>query len=201
MRRVPQISTWSRDCRPARQQLRNLEDIASDYRRRYAGRARDELALFRRQPTLEAAIRRASRAEDEHGRRFAHQRRLPHAVLTQVEATLTASQQMLRRTKTFAELHASIGDLIGRIHGVGDLMIYDTALRIGAWRRLKPKDVYLHAGARVGARALGLGSARSSVPRAEIPAELRRLAAHEIEDVFCIYKDQLSDVRYVGADL
>ena len=199
MRQIRGRSTPSRECRPAREQFRTLEAIAADYRRRYAGRAHDELSLFRRQPTFEAVIRLASRAEDELGKRFAHQRRLPRAVLTQVESTLMASKRSLTLAGTFANLHTAIADLIGHIHGVGELMIYDTALRIGAWRRLKPKDVCLHAGTRAGARALGLGSARPSVSRAELPEELRRLASHEIEDVLCIYKDQLSYVRHRGA--
>ena len=199
MRQVSRQAPSFDNCRPARRKFTSLEAIAADYRQRYAGRACDELALFHRQPTFAAAIRLASRAENEVGKRLAHQRRLPRAVLAQVESALMASQRSLSNAGTFAELHSTIAGLIAHIHGVGELMIYDTALRIGVWRGLKPKNVYLHAGTRAGARALGLGSARSSVPRAEIPSGLRSLAPHEIEDVLCIYKDQLSYVRHMGA--
>ena len=199
MRQVSWRAPTPENCRPARRQFTSLEAIAADYRERYAGGACDELALFRRQPTFDAAIRLASRAENEIGKRLAHQRRLPRRVLAQVESALMASRRLLSNAHTFAELHSTVARLIGQIHGVGELMIYDTALRIGAWRGLKPKAVYLHAGTRAGARALGLGSARTSIPRAEIPAGLRRLAPHEIEDVLCIYKDQLSYVRHLGA--
>jgi hypothetical protein len=80
------------------------------------------------------------------------------------------------------------------VRGIGELYEYDTALRIGSYLRKLPKRVYLHAGTRVGAKALGFDpKLRSLNPRA-LPLPLRELKPHELEDVLCIYKDWLRAV-------
>jgi hypothetical protein len=65
------------------------------------------------------------------------------------------------------------------------------ALRIGARFGLEPKRVYVHAGTRDGARALGLDADRRTIEMAELPAPIRRLTAREAEDLLCIYKSRL----------
>ena len=52
------------------------------------------------------------------------------------------------------------------------------------------RQVYLHAGTRLGACALGLG-ASTALAVSESPRELRVLKPHEVEDVLCIFKDEL----------
>jgi hypothetical protein len=50
--------------------------------------------------------------------------------------------------------------------------------------------VYLHSGTRKGALALELDTKkRVALEMFELPMPLRELAAHEVEDVLCIYKD------------
>jgi hypothetical protein len=49
--------------------------------------------------------------------------------------------------------------------------------------------VYLHAGTRAGARALGLNWRATTLAVHDLPAELRVLAPHEIEDCLCIFKN------------
>jgi ABC-type arginine/histidine transport system permease subunit len=73
--------------------------------------------------------------------------------------------------------------------------VYDTALRLGANLRLLPREVYLHAGTRRGARALGLDYRSESVSMRLLPAALRRLRPYEVEDVLCIYKDWLATAK------
>ena len=81
---------------------------------------------------------------------------------------------------------------IGTIPGVGSLMVYDTALRIGARLGALPKRVYLHRGTRVGARALHLDYRQPTLEVSELPMALRELPPHEIEDLLCIYESELS---------
>ena len=83
-----------------------------------------------------------------------------------------------------------VRDAIGPIHGIGDLTIYDTALRIGVNLGLWPTRVYLHSGTRVGARALGLNWRAPHIEPDDCPAELQLLRPHEIEDCLCIFKDR-----------
>jgi len=92
--------------------------------------------------------------------------------------------------KTFDHLHNTIEKLVGNISGIGELYIYDTALRIGAKLGLEPDKIYLHRGTREGAKYLGLNFEKKYLEITEVPAELRTLKPREIEDVLCIYKDQ-----------
>ncbi len=74
---------------------------------------------------------------------------------------------------------------------VGELTVYDTALRIGAHFGLEPTRVYLHAGTRVGARVLDLDDRQSTIEMDELSAPMQRLLAREAEDLLCIYKGWL----------
>lgn len=82
-------------------------------------------------------------------------------------------------------------EAIGSIRGVGELLVYDTALRIGAKLELMPDRVYLHSGTRRGARSLGLPFKMRLISIAELPVPLRSLKQHEVEDCLCIFKDLL----------
>jgi hypothetical protein len=79
------------------------------------------------------------------------------------------------------------------IRGLGHLYTYDTALRIGAKLDLLPEKVYLHAGTRKGAKALGLDWKARALEVASIPDELHELEPREIEDFLCIYEEKLTD--------
>jgi hypothetical protein len=96
---------------------------------------------------------------------------------------------------SFHELLQMVDDAIRSIRGIGELAVYDTAHRIGAYLRLEPPKVYLHAGTRIGARALGLGKGTNKLEIDELPAAFHRLTAGEIEDCLCIYKDDLKRVN------
>jgi hypothetical protein len=71
------------------------------------------------------------------------------------------------------------------------LYSYDTALRIGSRLKLEPTAVYLHAGARKGAMRLGVYTRARKVPSTGFPSELARLNPRDIENLLCIYKDEL----------
>ena len=92
---------------------------------------------------------------------------------------------------SFDELIALIHDLTEPIPGIGELAVYDTALRIGARFGLEPTRVYVHAGTRDGARALGFDGRRTTIEMDELPEPLRGLSAREAEDLLCIYKHSL----------
>ena len=56
---------------------------------------------------------------------------------------------------------------------------------------LAPERVYLHAGTREGARALGLGRGRDALDLDELPGEFGSLTPAEAEDCLCIYKEAI----------
>jgi hypothetical protein len=70
------------------------------------------------------------------------------------------------------------------IERFGELAVYDTSLRLGAWLKKSPTLVYLHAGTRKGARALGLDVKRGYLEMKELPKPIRMLKPCEVED-FC----------------
>lgn len=172
---------------------RLLAAIVRAYRRLCRPGAIEELESFRREPDLEAAVERAALAQRPDGKRYDHQRRLSRDVLKEVRRRLAPSA--IRRCDDFDQLHAELEGRIGSIRGVGELMLYDTALRIGAKLSLTPTRVYLHAGTRRGARALGLNGRARSLDVSDLPGELRKLEPHEIEDCLCIFKQQLAQLR------
>lgn len=168
---------------------RGLRAIVRDYELRYRSRADEEVESFALCRSVREAAGRAGRAENPAGKRFAHQRRLTRAALRRAEATLVRRLPTLRRAASFDSLHAAIRQHIGGIRGIGELMVYDTALRLGARFGLEPDRVYLHAGTRRGTRRLGLDVRAGSVSRSDLPSVLRVLPARCVEDILCIYKD------------
>ena len=152
----------------------------------------DELAFFREMPSLELAIRHAGLAIDRSDKRFSHQCRIPKAVLRRAKTSLEAATPQIARVESFHALHQLIAKCLASIRGIGELYIYDTALRLGAFLRLTPEYVYLHAGTRAGARALGLDLSDGFLRVPLLPKPIQTLLPHEIEDFLCIYKAQLA---------
>jgi hypothetical protein len=171
--------------------MANLYAAIKDYMSSHRQNADKELRWFAIQPSFEKALSLAAYAKGPSGKRFSHQRRIPLAVLEESYGRLKPCKGALVMASSFEQLHQIIGELIQGIRGVGPLLIYDTALRLGANLRLEPSVVFLHAGTREGARRLGLNVARSFIPSSEFPPVLRELPARQIEDILCIYKDWL----------
>lgn len=166
-----------------------LDEIVSDYIREYRDRARAEMRFFEIQRSPSAAIRKAALCELPSGKRHPHQRRIPGALLEQVEGRLQGIGRKLSKAADFAALYRAVDDEIGGIKGIGALTVYDIAHRIGAHFRKSPDRVYLHAGTRAGARVFDI-SGDSFDPNI-LPKPFSRLAPSEIEDCLCIYKDEL----------
>src|ERR1700730_6341989 len=137
-----------------------LDDIVADYISRYQERAEKELRWFSIQRTLEDAVRISALAKSPSGKRLPHQRRIPESVLRESHRNLLDGLPALREAKSFEKLHSLVAAMIQQIPGIGELTVYDTSLRIGAYLGMEPSVVCLHAGTRVGARRLGLNVAR-----------------------------------------
>lgn len=133
-------------------------------------------------------IERASLARTASGKHL-HQWRVRNALLRRFcRHVLRAA---VHHARTFDELHARVEDAAQRVAGIGELAIYDTAHRIGAYLGLDPKRVYLHRGTRKGAAALGLGRGRKTVEVWGLPRPFCRLRPYEIEECLCICERDL----------
>jgi hypothetical protein len=151
-----------------------------------------ELTFYRSLPTLRDAIDAAGMAKRPDGKRCDHQCRIPREVLEEVRDNLLARLKAIEAAASFDGLREIVDEC--RVPGFADLSVYDTALRLGAFLKLSPDKVYLHAGVRKGAKALGLDTSGRYLMRDQLPAELRRLRPEQVEDFLCIFKARLSGI-------
>lgn len=175
----------------------NLTAVVLHYRRWHQARSKAELDLFAAEASLARAVRRAALAKTPSGKRYPHQRRRKSEALKKGAEKLASVLSKIDAATNFAKLLAVVNDAVRTVSDLGELYVYDTALRIGAYKGILPTRVYLHAGTREGAKALELDFERRRVAldTFEVPEPLRALAPHELEDVLCIYKRYFSGER------
>jgi len=148
-----------------------------------------ELAWFAQKQPISTAISRVALARGPNNERLSHQRRLYKTVIPAASLQLLAGSARLFAARTFADLYFEVEASIGNIFGAGALYIYDTALRLGAFRGLQPNEVYLQAGAREGAKQVLSGVPGRSVPLSQFPTAFHSLAPHEMENLLCLYHE------------
>ena len=166
-----------------------LEAIVNSYLANNAQNEERYLRYYAVQPTLAEAVTKSTMAELLGGRRFSHQRRIPHSALTEAKEALLKVD--FSAVPTFDELHTLVAETIGPIRSIGPLTIYDTAHRIGAHLQKHPEFVYLHADVREGAKALGLDYREAKLPMSAFPEAFQKLRPEQVEDCLCMYKKQL----------
>jgi hypothetical protein len=113
---------------------------------------------FRRERSRASAIRRAALCEFPDGKRHPHQYLIPQRLLELAEERLQAAARRLAGARDFDALHEIVKREIGSVHGIGNLMVYDIAHRIGAYLGKAPTLVYLHRGTK--GRCCGPGAPR-----------------------------------------
>lgn len=166
-----------------------FDEIVSRYIREYRADASAEMEEYRTEKNLTAAIRRAALCEFSNGKRHPHQYRIPRRLLELGEDRLQTAARRLTTARDFDAVHEIVNRAIGSLHGIGKLVVYDIAHRIGSYLGKEPKLVYLHRGTKKGAAILGFQGERLD-PKL-LPAAFKKLSSAEIEDCLCIYKDEL----------
>lgn len=168
----------------------DLSKLVEIYRRKNAAKHKGELDHFRGLPTLRETVEAATMAIGPDGKMLRHQRRVGKEVLAEAKTALLNRLSDIKACGSFAELQELILTSTAAIDRFGSLAVYDTALRIGAKLNRLPEAVYLHAGTKAGAKALGLEVSKPFLKTAELPEPLKQLEPHEVEDFLCIYKDR-----------
>jgi hypothetical protein len=166
-----------------------LDEIVSRYIREYRDDASAEMEDYRTEKSRVAAFRRAALSEFPNGKRHPHQYRIPRRLLELAEERLQAAVKQLAAARDFDSLHEIVKREIGSVRGIGKLVVYDIAHRIGAYFGKAPALVYLHRGTKKGAAILGFSG--DTLDPTVLPAAFRKLTPAEIEDCLCIYKDDL----------
>ncbi len=169
----------------------SLNGIVQKYIDHVRPKVEPEEDCFKNLSSLEKAIEHAGLALDCKDQRFGHQKRLKRTVLEEAKERLLRNKEKIEKCRSFDELFALIEILTQPVEGIGELYVYDTSFRIGVFLNLYPKRVYLHAGTRTGARYLGLDTEAKFLEQSVFPSEFDQLKPFEIEDVLCIFKDDL----------
>jgi hypothetical protein len=145
-------------------------------------------------PDLATCIERAVEGRSKNGKMFSEGscvRAESKAKLTE-RLTLAPWWQGLEVAKDFETIYDIVRDV--KPWGIGNLTVYNVAARIAAYKGIKPeKFLYLHAGPLVGWKRLtGTKGNPYRVPLDQVPAALRVLEVHQIEDFCCEMRDVLN---------
>lgn len=144
------------------------------------------------QRTLSDAIRISALSINRKGNKHPHQYRVPKILLEEWYDALLIKINEIKNSKSFDELFSIMEG--SSIKGIGELTVYDTANRIGAFMNLYPEKIYLHAGTLVGAKKILGNVSDKYLLKSDLPKEFQRkdLACWEIEDILCIFKHAFS---------
>lgn len=180
--------------RPPSKPMNKLDDLVDDFIERFPRERRDMVVVYcAKAPTIQEAIRRAVASKDESGKHHNHQSKIARECYKPFTNELIKNCKRLAKASDFDELHDMIDSC--KVKGIGPLMVYDVAVRIGAFREIEPKSVYLHAGARIGARELGLPHDVHRIPAPLLPAALLRMPADMVEDFLCTYRSYFRSLK------
>jgi hypothetical protein len=174
-------------CAPGKGKYKSLREMVREYIACKRSCKKDERDYFRGL-SLEKAIESAALAKNSEGKRSGHHRRRTPAQLAQGKAKLIALFSQIRSCESFDQLHKLVCEATDPIKGLGELYAYDTAHVIGVRLCLRPKKVYLHAGTRKGAQALGFPGNLPHLEPSQLPTELQLLKPCKMEDFLCIYE-------------
>ncbi|MBU1039893.1 MAG: hypothetical protein KKF77_02190 [Proteobacteria bacterium] len=130
-----------------------------------------------------------------------HQTQLHKEPREEYLKNLEGQKDALRGGTSFEDVYKTM--LLCKTDGVAQLTLYDTALRLCLPRGMKPKDVYLHSGARKGAGYIkklikNYYPIVPYLPKKNFPPELQVLESWEIENFLCVCKDQLCKLSQVA---
>ncbi|PZQ88720.1 MAG: hypothetical protein DI534_11240 [Leifsonia xyli] len=172
------------------------EAIVACYRLGDGVRERERMWWLAEELSFADLLERVGQARMADGKRHPHQRRLPQRVLDACSAGLRAAERDIRAAPRFHHLITIVDSIFAPIRGAGELAVYDAADRLRHRLGLESENlVYLHAGARIGARRLAGGRLANddgwSILHSQLPSGLQVLSTHEAEDVLCIFKDEL----------
>lgn len=99
-------------------------------------------------------------------------------------------KEALRTLPTFELIYEAVKAM--KIKGIGPLTIYDTATMLAFPDKKYPAAVYLHAGAKKGAEAIGItGRMAEKSQFVALYPSFEQLSPAEIEKFLCVYRDKL----------
>ncbi|MDR1837381.1 MAG: hypothetical protein LBQ89_06965 [Treponema sp.] len=147
------------------------------------------------QTNIDEVIRVAVRSRDKTGRMHSHQRRIPKTAYGEFTEALLQVREKLINATNFDQIFSIVENEANKVYGAGEMFTYDTAFRIGKWRKIYPQKIYLHAGTREGIKGLMKGKKLNNYiqkDELEPPFNTCILECWQLEDFFCINKEIFS---------
>jgi hypothetical protein len=180
---------------PPKRPLTSLDAIVEDWKMRFidgdAKKYRDIVVDYCvKASSFEEAVTRACRCRNEEGKKHNHQSKVRDVVLDEWAIKIVGNI-LPNQIKSFDQLFDELGRIL--IYGIGPVTHYDVATRIGAYLKLEPEQLYLHAGVLSGWKLLhGNGRWPERIHRISWPEALRVLPADQVEDLLCAYRTFLN---------
>lgn len=144
-------------------------------------------------PDLPAAILAACESRGKNGKMSNHQSKVDRSARLAFAAKLT--QYRLHAMPTFHDLYLLADEV--KPFGIGPLTVYDVCSRLSYRFHLPVEKIYLHAGASMGLRALGIKFTNGLrwVEREALPPTLAGVPnLDRVEDFLCTYRHQLASL-------
>lgn len=168
--------------------FQKMRNIINHYQRLKRQHPDTWIEFCKKQKNLQNAIHVATLSINEEGKRHPHQYRLQKINMQTFEGNLIGKIKSIKQVKHFDGLFKIVEASASK--GIGELMIYDTTVRIGAFLNLSPDRIYLHAGTREGLNKLIGNFKGNTINKNQLPEPFKssNLNCYEMEDLLCIYK-------------
>ena len=127
----------------------------------------------------------------ENGKKHSHQWRIKNCYLEKFKEKVCSNIDYLEKAFSFDEIHCIVKK--SKAYGIGELAIYDTAVRIGNFKKMYPDKIYLHCGTKKGAeKLLGRKIKKKYITKEELkgklPPKILELSCDDIETYLCVNK-------------
>jgi hypothetical protein len=171
---------------------KSIDQIIKEYKQLRKQYPDQWIKLCKKQNSITKVLEIASKAKENNDKKHPHQYRVPNETLDSFYKLVCTNLKLISGIKRFDDLYDIINNC--RIPGVGALTVYDTANRIGSFLRIYPDKVYIHQGTKVGAEKLLRKKIHDkTLHKGDFKQfnAYKNLTCAEIEDILCIYKDDL----------
>jgi hypothetical protein len=150
-----------------------------------------------KQNSLTDVIKIAVLSRDIYNKKHNHQHRIENFQLQMFLEKISLLEHKIQAVNKFDELLNLI--VKEKIIGIGPLALYDIALRIGYYIKIKPELIYLHAGAKTGANNFfGRKIKNNYLTKEEFVSKVddfKNFSCEEIEAFLCIHCNKKNNNR------
>ena len=175
--------------------MKTYSDIVNEYLAKFFPDQEKYYDWYRESDSLKSAIEKAFISQDKRGKVHGHQARVGRKRLAK------AAEIALERFNSIGEIHFDnfhqiyrfVQSVGAEVSGFGSLAVYDVSLRIAKYQDCEIKEIHLHAGVTLGARAMGFDVKDGETIMVEqFPKPFHQLSGDHLENLLCIYKNMLA---------